>query len=363
MISGILIHLWQSTLFAGGAWLLTLALRKNAASVRYRVLLVASLKFLVPFSVLVGLGSLAPQRQAPVPAAEAKWIAVAEPLVAPSVTVQAITISPTSADYIPVALFTIWACGFAVITVYWLSQLTRAAATCRSAMFVRICGGVPVMSVAGVTEPGVFGIFRQVLILPRGIEEQLDGAQMDAILAHELCHVRRRDNLTAALHMVVQAIFWFHPLAWWLGTRLTEERERACDEEVLRLGGQSQVYAAAILSVCKLYVETPLACVAGISGMNLRKRIEAIATKRVTFQLNFARKVLLACAAIIAVVVPVAVGVLHLPVVQAQSARKFEAASIRVSKDWCGGTQPFDAAKNSIPSDTRKREFHGRRDD
>src|SRR6185437_3734760 len=175
------------------------------------------------------------------------------------------------------------------------------------------------------------------------------GAQMDAILAHELCHVRRRDNLTAAMHMIVQAIFWFHPLVWWLGTHLTEERERACDEEVLRLGGQPQVYAAAILSVCKLYVETPLACVAGISGMNLRKRIEAIVAKRTVFRLNFAKKVLLACAAIVAVAAPVFVGALHLPVVQAQSKRKFEAASIRLSKEWCGGTQPYDSAKEASP--------------
>jgi uncharacterized protein (TIGR03435 family) len=143
---------------------------------------------------------------------------------------------------------------------------------------------------------------------------------MDAILAHELCHVRRRDNLMAAIHMIVQAIFWFHPLVWWLGTRLMEERELACDEEVLRLGWQPQVYAAAILSVCKLYVETPLACVAGVSGMNLRKRIEAIVAKRTAFRLNFARKALLACAAFVAVLGPVAVGVLHLPTVQAQTA-------------------------------------------
>src|SRR5690349_5879412 len=50
-------HLWQSTLFAGAAWLLTLALRKNAARVRHWVWVVASVKFLVPFSLLISLGS------------------------------------------------------------------------------------------------------------------------------------------------------------------------------------------------------------------------------------------------------------------------------------------------------------------
>ena len=69
-------------------------------------------------------------------------------------------------------------------------------------------------------------------------------------MAHEVCHVRRRDNLTAALHMLVEAAFWFHPLVWWLGARLVAERERACDEAVLRLGRRPEAYAEGILKVC-----------------------------------------------------------------------------------------------------------------
>ncbi len=113
-------------------------------------------------------------------------------------------------------------------------------------------------------------MFRPVLLLPEGIEERLDVGQLDAILAHELCHVRRRDNLTAAIQMVAQSVFWFHPLVWWVGERLIEERERACDEEVLRRGGSPRVYAEAILNVCKLYMELPLACVSGVTGSNLK---------------------------------------------------------------------------------------------
>ena len=85
-------------------------------------------------------------------------------------------------------------------------------------------------------EPGIFGISRPVLVWPEGISEHLEDAHLEAILAHELWHVRRRDNLAAAIHMFVEAMFWFHPLVWWLGARLVEERERACDEEVLESG-------------------------------------------------------------------------------------------------------------------------------
>jgi bla regulator protein blaR1 len=84
-------------------------------------------------------------------------------------------------------------------------------------------------------EPGIFGIARPVLVWPAGISERLPDAHLEAILAHELWHVRRRDNLAAAVHMAVEAIFWFYPLVWWLGSRLLDERERACDEEVLDL--------------------------------------------------------------------------------------------------------------------------------
>lgn len=75
--------------------------------------------------------------------------------------------------------------------------------------------------------------------------------QVEAILAHELCHVRRRDNLAVALQMVVEALFWFHPLVWWLEQRLVDERERACDEEVIRLGSEPQSYAESILKTCE----------------------------------------------------------------------------------------------------------------
>jgi beta-lactamase regulating signal transducer with metallopeptidase domain len=71
---------------------------------------------------------------------------------------------------------------------------------------------IEVMSSPTRLEPGLFGVFRPVLLLPEGIADRLTSAQLKAILVHELCHVRRRDNLAAAMHMVVQAIFWFHPV-------------------------------------------------------------------------------------------------------------------------------------------------------
>ena len=85
-------------------------------------------------------------------------------------------------------------------------------------------------------EPGVVGIWRPVLLLPDGLADRLSSAQLSAVIAHERSHIRSHDNFAAAVHMLVEALFWFHPLVWWMEGRLIDERERACDEEVLRSG-------------------------------------------------------------------------------------------------------------------------------
>src|ERR1700726_2039745 len=146
-----------------------------------------------------------------------------------------------------------------------------------------------------------------ILLVPQGITEHLTPDQLEPVLAHERGHVRRRDNLTAGIHMVAEALFWFHPLVWWIGARLVDERERACDEDVLRIFGAPQAYAEGILSVCKRYVETPLACVSGVGGSNLRTRIEAIMANRVGIKLNMPRRLILAGAALTTVTLPLAV--------------------------------------------------------
>jgi len=192
-------------------------------------------------------------------------------------------------------------------------------------------------------EPGIFGIVRPVLIWPEGISERLEDGHLEAILAHELWHVRRRDNLTAAIHMVVEAIFWYHPLVWWLGTRLAEERELACDEEVLQLVGERQVYAESILKVCEFCVGSPLACVSGVTGADLKKRIVHIMNQRVVRKLDFSRKLLLCAAGLMAVALPIVVGLMNATQSQAQSQGESPSALtpayevIKVKQDMSGG--------------------------
>jgi bla regulator protein BlaR1 len=159
-----------------------------------------------------------------------------------------------------------------------------------------------------------------------------------------LCHVRRRDNLSSAIHMVVEALFWFHPVVWWIRVRLMEERERACDEEVLRIGGDPQDYAEGIVTVCKFYLRSPLVCVSGVTGSNLKRRVEAIMLNRAAESISLGQKLVLCAAGVLAVTLPLTIGVMSAPSVYAQEAAKpvpavvatsalpeFEAASIKPS--------------------------------
>src|SRR5882724_7340359 len=248
-------HLWQSTLFAATAVLLALVLRNNRAQARYWVWLAASVKFLVPFSMLVSVGNLFRWRGgastiAPPVFAAAEQISQPFALTFDSPLVKH---SPSS-QWLPELLAAIWLCGAITLLTRWFLRWRRIEAAKRQASPFPLDAPIPLLSTPSIHEPGVFGIFHPVLLLPAGIANRLTSEQLETILAHELCHVRRRDNLAAALHMLIEAIFWFHPLVWWIGARLVEERENACDEEVLRLGNQPRVYAEGILNVCKLYV-------------------------------------------------------------------------------------------------------------
>ena len=333
-------HLWQSTLVAVVAGLLTLAFREHRARTRYWIWLAASLKFLLPFSLLVTLGRFAAWSHSE-SAKPVLYSAVEEitqpfsppiPAVVPHTPLQsASSIWPHLAP----VLLVLWFVGFICVLSLWIARWRRILRAMNSAE--RVCDGREVFALrrlellGGIRtpislllsnlslEPGIFGIARPVLLWPQGISTHLADAHLEAILAHEVWHVRRRDNLWAVLHMLVEAVFWFYPLVWWLGARLIEERERACDEEVLELGGDRQVYAESILKVCEFCLGSPLPCVSGITGADLKKRMVHIMNDRILHNLGLGRKLLLTTVATLAIAIPVAVGLLTATPSRAQS--------------------------------------------
>jgi bla regulator protein blaR1 len=332
-------HLWQSTLCVVAVWLLTFALKKNRAAIRYWLWFAASVKFLIPFSLFVSIGNRFGWSTAPV-TTQPQWSAliaeVGHPFAAATPGVAAV-LPPASHSIsaIPAVLFGVWLCGFAVSLTSWIRSWRNMRSLQHEATPLPLDLPVRAMSSPSLVEPGVFGIFRPVLLLPEGITDRLTPAQLSAVAAHEMCHVRRRDNLTAAIHMAVEAVFWFHPLLRWIRTRLVEERERACDEEVLRIGSEPDVYAEGILSICKFYVEASPTCASGISGSDLKKRIVRIMAERLPDKLSFSRKLLMTVIGIAAAAGPVVFGIVNAPQLAARSQTtsealpSFEVASIK----------------------------------
>ena len=320
-------HLWQSTLFAAAAGVLTFFLRNHRARARYWLWLGASAKFLLPFSLLITLGSHLALPPSP-GTTNALYVAAVEfgqPFTAPTIASHPeVAASPTHFYWLAAPLVGVWLLGFATVLVIWSLRWRRVKAVLRRSVplsegreaealqllerVAGMSGRLPLLLSPDPLEPGIFGIIRPVLLWPQDISQHLENTHLKAILAHELCHVRRRDNLTAAVHMLVEAIFWFHPLVWWLGTRLLEERERACDEEVLEPGSDRRVYAESILKVCEFCMGSPLACVSGVTGADLKKRIVHIMSEQAARKLDLSRKLMLGAAAFVAVALPILFG-------------------------------------------------------
>lgn len=325
-------HLLQSTVFAfavaGICWLL----RRQSARTRFWLWLAASVKFLLPLSALVWLGQTT---EAPLPGVRIHAVSVErmDASVFPAVTVAA---TPSRRLAWQAGLGSIWLGGVLFLLVRRGRQWQTLRQTLRHATPAAMELPIPVYETTAPLEPGIAGIIRPVLLLPTGLRESLPRTQFDAIVAHELCHVRAWDNATAFLHMAVETIFWFHPLVWWIGARMVAERERACDEAVIGQGKEREVYARGVLHVCERYAASPLPCAAGITGSNLQRRIREIMTAAVPGRLSLGYRAVLAGLSLFAVVGPVALGILRAQTTPGKY--QFEVASIRPSQAEGRGT-------------------------
>jgi len=107
-----------------------------------------------------------------------------------------------------------------------------------------------------ITVPVTVGTVRPTILLPSDWQAW-DRAKLNAVLAHELSHVGRRDSLTQRVALLHRAIFWFNPLAWWLNRHLSELAEQASDEAALSRGADQHHYARTLLSFFEAAQHTP----------------------------------------------------------------------------------------------------------
>ncbi|QMW02413.1 M56 family metallopeptidase [Spirosoma foliorum] len=132
-------------------------------------------------------------------------------------------------------------------TKNWLSLTNQL----RSALMIKTV--VQVRESARIAVPMVVGMLKPVLLLPIGLATSLSMREVEAVLAHELAHVKRHDYAVNLLQSVVEVLYFFHPALWWLSARVREEREHCCDDlAVEACGGNGRILAQALARVEEL---------------------------------------------------------------------------------------------------------------
>jgi TonB family protein len=129
--------------------------------------------------------------------------------------------------------------------------------------------------------PSVVGWLRPVILLPAATLAGLTPLQLEAILAHEIGHIRRHDYLVNILQMVVETMLFYHPAVWWTSKRIRLERELCCDDLAVQFSGNALRYARALTTLEKLRLRTPAIAMASTGGPLLYRiqRLVGVAPK------------------------------------------------------------------------------------
>ncbi len=208
----------------------------------------------------------------------------------------------TSADPLQIWLFiasVIWIMGAAAMLLYALAAYTRLWLKIRTAVRLE----EPVMLSEFVDTPFLFGVIRPRIYLPSDMPEELRAP----VIAHELAHLQRRDNLWKILGYGMLAAYWFHPLCWAAYILLCRDIERACDEKVIRSYDmhQKKLYSEALLA-CSMDRRAGLVCPLAFGEVGVKERIRSV--------LNYKKPAFWGIAAAVAVCVVAAVCFLTDPV-------------------------------------------------
>jgi beta-lactamase regulating signal transducer with metallopeptidase domain len=169
-------------------------------------------------------------------------------------------------------LILVWILGVTLLSLrlftgwIWIQRLrTRGvSAACgecqrmstRLARRLHIARAITLLESTLVDVPTVIGWLKPVVLLPASALGALSPPQLEAILAHELAHIRRHDYLVNLLQTLVETLLFYHPAVWWLSGRIRIERENCCDDLAVSLCGDPVAYANALADLESLRSET-----------------------------------------------------------------------------------------------------------
>ena len=285
-VTAALLHfIWQGLLVAFLLWVALFALRKRPAQSRY-------LAGLVALSVLAVLPLVTAALEYTAPPSSAKVVARA-PVVPAAVvrvareradagggmmaTVQTWALPVWSFGVLIFALRAVWGCRR-------ISAMRRRAVPASPDVLARVAEigtrmglarPARVLLAAFAGSPSVVGWFRQVILLPPATLLGLTPEQLEAVLAHELAHIRRYDSLLNAAQILVETLLFYHPAVWWTSAHIREERELCCDDLAVGSCGDALCYARALTRLERLRLTAP-ALALGSAGGPLAYRIRRL---------------------------------------------------------------------------------------
>ena len=265
LTSALLHFLWQG---AAIAFLLTVALSFAKWS-RTRYALACAALFAMPlaFGITFAL-SLPPE---PLPLRVPVFLTIP-----PTIGNGSYAGAPTSAPLDPTSF---WMAGVALLYGYrfigWLSaQRLRRRGVCaapqewqntilRLSARVRLSRPVVLLESALTETPVTIGIWKPVILLPLGLLAGLPADQVEAILLHELAHIRRHDFLVNLLQTLVEGLLFYHPATWWVSRTIRREREMCCDDLATEAMGDVITYTKALATLAERRVRVPLLAASG----------------------------------------------------------------------------------------------------
>ena len=257
-----LVHfIWQGTLIGGATALVLRAMREAPAAKRYLVACVSlALMLLAPLATVVTNGSVDSIAVVSVAAMEGDVILTNRVL--------------------PMAVV-VWMLGVVVLSIrlaaacLGIERLKRATREVDEAVSARLSTlatrlgierSVRVFESTIVRVPTVVGTVRPVILLPASVITGLPAAHLDAVLAHELAHVRRHDYLVNALQAIVETLLFYHPAVWWCSRQIRIEREHCCDDMVVEVFGDRVGYATALAQLEQLRGLEPMLSLTATGG-------------------------------------------------------------------------------------------------
>ncbi len=269
-----LIHfVWQGTVIGIASALALRALAGARPTVRYAVACFSlALMLIVPLVAVLadrGSDSLA------IVSAAATSINVGPPVPLDRLLPAAVVVWLVGVLLLSVRLIVAWA---GVERLKWATRAVDATVIARVQSLAHRFGidrPVRVFESTLVRVPTVVGCLRPVILLPASVLTGLMPAYLDAVLAHELAHVRRHDYLVNVLQSLVETLLFYHPAVWWCSRQIRIEREHCCDDMVVEAGGNRVAYAAALAQLEELRGLQPMLSL-NASGGRLVDRIRRL---------------------------------------------------------------------------------------